>query len=155
MYNSPFTRSVFRSKELTDYATLLYESGFTIIYREPGEHDRSRPSYFSFERDGHIGYVQEEHGQFSFNTAHKPNTRCGTGFRFAETYKPDVKTAEDCSKCSVPSWATNDLPHVSKYDSLDQFLAAKNQFGNYKIAREVTPKNDTTITDIQTDPRFS
>lgn len=121
---------VFATKLLEDYAKLLLKSGFTIIYSEP--RDMRGQTYFSFERNGCIGYVQEEHGEFSFTSKHKPNSCCGTGFQILKTYKPSVKDAEATSKTMVPAWAWSDLPYVEKYSGLTEYLEYENRFFDHK-----------------------
>lgn len=109
----------FKNSEIADFANQLLKNGFKIMIPTEGG-----KSYFFFEKDGKLGYTQQERfNGFRFSTVHKPCRHAGTGYSLGEkeNYEPSVEDAESCL-VDYPSWVlSRDRLPLAKYKSLEEY----------------------------------
>ena len=76
MNTTALTKKQQQVNDLTEYANLLQQNGFTVIVSKKHPFE-----WIYFEKDGKIGTVSP--GNFyglNFSSVHKPCRECGTGF---------------------------------------------------------------------------
>ena len=115
-------------KELIEYAELLKRHSFTV-YRL---HDENRASWLIFGKDNKVGYCDyREYEGFHFSTKHKPNRKCGTGYRIhGGVSNPTVQHAYDCFVFAA-NWAfKSDFKHIKKYKDIEEYIE-KNKWAKY------------------------
>lgn len=101
-------------KTLVEFIQELKNAGFTIYSAD----DKKTISWCYFVKGENFGYMQfDDFTGFSFSTSHKPNRKCGTGFRVhAEITEPTIKHCTDCF-VNIPY-----RPDVEKYKNWDEYI---------------------------------
>lgn len=105
------------NEELNSFADLLLDKGFSII-------SPNKPNtWFFYSKDNKIGYVQYERiGGVNFSTVHKPNKKCGTGYRITDDYADLSIVNAESALCFAPHWAVySDVKEIVKYKDLLEF----------------------------------
>ena len=114
-------------QQLLAFAQKLIADGFRVFH--------GGGSWLYFAKGDDIGYCDNGYfGTFSFDTVHRPCTRCGTGFNIAKGI--DTPTSELATACFVtaPNWASqySERGDVRKYQNIDVMIAGKSNAGSYK-----------------------
>ena len=131
MNTTALTKKQQQVNDLTEYANLLQQNGFTVIVSKKHPFE-----WIYFEKDGKIGTVSP--GNFyglNFSSVHKPCRECGTGFSTdREVTEPTIKHAENTLLHS-PNWATPyQRKAVIKYKDVNDFISStNNKWAEYYI----------------------
>ena len=83
----------------------------------------------------HIGYFELGLGGYDFATVHKPNIKCGTGFRVAESVETITEKIVDRTFTDAPFWGNNYVERgsVKKYKDFDEYLKLNNHIKVEKL----------------------
>ena len=124
------TKKQTQIKELTEFAQLLKDNGFTVLVsaKHPFE-------WLFFYKNGKFGTVGPDHFfNFNFGTVHKPCRECGTGYG---TDRETGLTIENANNALIfaPGWATpSDKKAIVKYKTIEEFInSTHNQWAEYYI----------------------
>ena len=83
-------------------------------------------SYLYFADGARIGYLQcSDWGGLSLSTVHVPNQTTGTGFRMADTFRPEALTRAELERAFAiaPDWASNrERATVRKWRDVGTFV---------------------------------
>lgn len=128
--NTTITKKQVQVAELTEFASLLKENGFTVLVSalHPFE-------WLHFFKDGQFGTVSSNgFYQYNFGTVHKPCRECGTGYGMARDTSLTIKNAEDCL-IFAPNWSNQkDRNAIRKYKDADDFInSTHNKWAEYYI----------------------
>lgn len=121
-------------QETIDHVASL---GFDVYMRDP------KDTWLIFVEGDKLGNLQEARfGGFDLSTVHKPNTRCGTGYRVADSIPlPDAETLRKAF-WNAPDWAwIKDVVLVEKYKGIEAYRKA-NRFNE---AYQLVAKAKSTI----------
>jgi hypothetical protein len=107
-------KEILKNKEMNEFANLLLENGFRLLIYKP------ECSWFKYEKDGKIGYVQLDRYNSTFSSVNKPCKECGTGFRVSGDYAE--LTIENALKAFyMPQWAISQYrSFVKPYKNLEE-----------------------------------
>ena len=110
--------------ELNEYAQLLKDNGFTVIYHVVKE-DEQLPTWLHFFKNGYMGYVQvHKYRGASFSHEYKPCREHGTGCACVDGAELTIENAEKATG-PIPSWIyrgkRNPEP-VKLWQSAEEFI---------------------------------
>jgi len=133
--NQKIENIIFKTELLKDFTVTLLKNVFKV-YTTKNTMPHEKTTYIYIEKNNKIGYIQaNDFFGLDFSTVHKPNYKCGTGYKINDDgiTKPTIKHAESTFRL-MPHWASNnDVQHVKKYKDFKEYMERETVLSYFEI----------------------